>query len=320
LYWTPPGVAVPEPIPSRNLWPPMGDAWQSGVVAAPPVPDFQAELLNLGHLFTLSEGLIQPRDIAVDSQGRVYVADTGVKGVVVFSDSQRMNTWTKNFNGPLEEPLALVVDNDDFVWVLDSARQWVYRFDPEGNPVDKLGGPEAMLYHPRGLTFLDQPGANDALAIANTGAGRLDLYALDGASLGAVGTFGDAPGQLNEPVDALQDEFGAYFITEGANIKRWQRLDPFGKSLAIWPLDSPASFDGSHLAWGPDGSIFMTNSGAGELRRYSPNGDLLDEWRSIGPVVFNRPVGVFVDAERNQLFVSDVGTGEVYIFNMDTDF
>ena len=64
----------------------------------------------------------------------------------------------------------------------------------------------------------------------------------------------------------------------------------------------------------------MTNSEAGTLRRYSPKGDLLDEWRSIGPISFNRPVGIFVDAERNQLFVSDVGTGEVYTFNMDVDF
>ncbi|HEY85210.1 MAG TPA: hypothetical protein G4N96_08895 [Chloroflexi bacterium] len=316
LYWTPPGIGAPEPIPGKYLWPPMGAAWQPGAAVAPAPLKFEMRSLSLRHLATLSDGLIEPRDIAVDSRGRVYVADTGLRGVVVFSDSQKINIWTKSLDGFFEEPLALVVDQDDFVWVLDSTRQWVYRFDPDGRPVDKLGGPDATLYHPRGLALLDQPDGKQMLAIVNTGVGQLNLYALDGTSLGVVGSFGDGQGQLNEPVDLIQDEFGSYYITEGRNVKRWQRLDPFGKLLASWSVpDAPAAFDGMHLDWAPDGSVLMTNSLAGQLRRYSPaDGALLDSWPALDSLRFQQPVGIFMDATRKRLFVSDVGAGEVYIF------
>ncbi len=319
LYWTPPGVDAPEPIPGKYLWPPMGAAWQPGAAVAPSPPKLEMHSLSLHHLATLSDGLIEPRDIAVDSRGRVYVADTGVRGVVVFSDSQKINVWTENLDGPFEEPLALLVDQDDFVWVLDSTRQWVYRFDNDGNPVDKLGGPEATLYHPRGLALLNRPEGGQMLAIVNTGVGQLNLYALDGASLGVVGSFGDGPGQLNEPVDLIQDEFGSYYITEGHNVKRWQRLDPYGKFLASWGVpDAPAAFDGMHLSRAPDGSVLMTNSLAGQLRRYSPaDGTLLDSWPAVDSLRFQQPVGIFMDAARKQLFVSDVGSGEVYLFGVD---
>ncbi len=318
LYWIPPG-GVFEAIPGKYLWPPMGAAWQPDAVAAPSPPKFEVRPLSLRHLATLSDGLIEPRDIAVDLRGRVYVADTGLRGVAVFSDSQKVDVWTETLDGPFEEPLALVVDQDDFVWALDSTRQWVYRFDSDGNPVDKLGGPEATFYHPRGLALLNRPGGGQMLAVVNTGVGQLNLYALDGASLGVVGSFGDGPGQLNEPVDLIQDEFGFYYITEGYNVKRWQRLDAYGKFLASWGApDAPAAFDGMHLAWAPDGSVLMTNSLAGQLRRYSPvDGTLLDSWPAVDSLRFQQPVGIFMDAARKQLFVTDVGTGEVYLFGVD---
>jgi len=142
------------------------------------------------------------------------------------------------------------------------------------------------------------------------------LFALDGAALGSVGVFGDVPGQFNEPVDLLRDSFGTYFVSEGANINRWQRVDPFGKPLANWTLDAPVAFNGAHLTWGPDGSIFMTNSGRGVIRRYSPEGQLLEEWSTLAGITFSQPVGIFFDAIRQMLYVSDIGTRQVYRFGL----
>lgn len=313
LLWIPPGESEWVPIPGRNLWPPMGDAWQPGVDLAMPQPEFEAQPMMLTHLATLTEGLVEPRDAAVGTDGQIYVADTGFGGVKVFSaEGEPVGEWKKTLDGDFNEPLALVTTADGLVWVLDSTRQWVYSFAADGTPLGKLGGPESMLYHPRGLALV----GGDTLAVVNTGSGLIRLFGLDGTALGSVGTFGEAPGRLNEPVDTLQDEFGAYFVTEGANVRRWQRIDPFSRSLSLWPIDAPVAHDGSHLAWAPDGSIMMTNSEAGNIRRYAPDGRLLTEWPAVGPAVFNRPVGIYVDAKENRLLVTDIGSRAVFVFQI----
>ncbi len=319
LLWAPPGTTDLRPIPAENLWPPLGENWQPTPSTAPAASGFQPQPLALTYRTTLSEGLREPRDVAVGPTGIIYVADTGSKGVHLFEGITTAGTWTETSAGPFVEPLALVTTADGRVWVLDSTRQQVYSFGADGTPLGKLGGPEAHLYHPRGLALLAQADGTQTLAIVNTGGGQLALYSLDGVLLGTVGTPGAGSGQLNEPVDVLRDDFGAYFVTEGANAQRWQRLDPFGKSLALWPADSPVAMDGSHLAWGPDGSIFMTNGRAGAVRRFAPDGTLLNEWHSVGPVTFKHPVGIYFDPSRSRLFVTDVGAGTVIVFDVQRD-
>ena len=237
-------------------------------------------------------------------------------GVHVFAAGERVAGWNETPDGPFQEPLALVQDSEGRIWVLDSTRQWIYAFDTEGNYLQKIGGPEAQFYHPRGLSITTGPNIADTLIVANTGSGNLRVFDLAGVPLGSIGFRGDAPGQFNEPVDVLRDQFGAYFVTEGANIKRWQRVDPFGKPLNTWPMDTPIAFNGSHMAWGPDGSIFMTHAGLGLLLRFAPNGNLLEEWRSIDTVSFSQPVGIYVDETTNQLYVTDVGLGVVHAFQI----
>ncbi len=226
------------------------------------------------------------------------------------------DTWSQTIDGEFVEPFAVVSDSNGTIWVLDSARKRIYGFSKMGEPVAEIGSPEALPFFPRGLALFSQESEVDTLAIADTGSGRLLLYDIYGTFLGAVGVFGTSPGQLNEPVDVLHDEFGAYFVTEGANIKRWQHIGPFGKSLAVWPFDAPDALNGSHLAWAPDGSIFMTNSGRGVLSRFAPDGTLLQEWRNIGQVSFERPVGIFMDNERNQLYISDLARSQVHVFQV----
>ncbi len=318
LLWRPPNAAAPEPVPAANLWPPMGAVWQPPRPAVTAESDFQAGPLSLRYVRTFSDRLVEPRDVAVDAAGRVIVADTGAKAVHIFSaQGEWLQSWPDTPDGPFEEPLAVVADAQGRVWVLDSTRQWVYGFSAEGRPAGKIGGPDAFLYHPRGLALLNGPSDSaETLAIVNTGSGQIALFDTTGAKIGQVGAFGNAPGQFNEPVDVLSDAFGAYFVTEGANSKRWQRVDPAGNSLGVWPADMPVAFDGGHLAWAPDGSVLMTNSQTGALRRFSPAGVLLDEWRTVGPITLRRPVGVFAD-EAGRVFVTDIGAGAVYEFQTD---
>jgi hypothetical protein len=313
LYWTPPN-GVLEPIPTEFLWPPMADY---PVTAQPLQDDFEPLPLELKHRASLgSPGsepgqFLEPRDVAVLSNGNLVVADTGNRRVQIFD---RLHNYLTELNGgqfPFTEPLAVGVNSRDEILVLDSTLQWVYRYGPEGNFIDRFGGPEVRLFHPRGLTVFE----DDTIALADTGSARMAFFSPDGQLSGSIGSLGSAPGQLHEPTDLLKDGQGTYFVVEVEN-GRIQRLDAGGNPLNQWPIPPAYAYNGPHLAFAPDGSILMTEAQTDTLLRYSPTGITLDQWRIVDPVTLVDPVGLYFDANTSLLYVTDVGTHQVHIFEL----
>jgi DNA-binding beta-propeller fold protein YncE len=307
LLWTPPG-GVAEPIPGQYLYPPMGRYPEP-----PPTPQDAADIvpLTLQHLFSLGGPgqFFEPRDVAVLSNGNLVVADTGARRVQVFGPQfNHLFDLTGN-DLPFEEPLAVGVNSKDEIFVLDSTLQWVYRYDAGGNFIDRFGGPEARLFHPRGLTVLP----DDTIALADTGQARVAFFNLNGQHSGNIGTLGASPGQLNEPTDVLRDAQGTYFVAEAEN-DRIQRLDAGGNPLNQWAISPAYAYNGPHLAFAPDGSIFVTESQSDVLLRYAPNGVLIDQWHTIGPVNLLEPVGIYFDPATNRLYVTDVVTHQIHLF------
>lgn len=318
LTWVTPSGQF-EAIPSQYLWPPMG----SYPVSAPPPPDTAANLgplvleyvASLGFPGTVPGQFFEPRDVAVLSNGNIVVADTGNKRVQLFGPDYVFITEVMSGEFPFEEPLAVDVlrrESGDEILVLDSALQWIYRFDAAGNFIDRFGGPEARLFHPRGLAVF----ADNTIGVADTGTSRLVLFNADGQPLGALGSMpGNGPGQFNEPTDALKEPAGTYFVVEAEN-DRIQRVDIAGNLLDQWDIMPAYAYNGPHLAFGPDGSILMTESQSRGVFRYSPDGQLLDQWTTVGPVTLLQPVGIYFDAIASRLYVTDVTAHQVQVFSL----
>ena len=157
--------------------------------------------------------------------------------------------------------------------------------------------------------------ADDRVAIADTGRSRLAFFSPDGAQAGAIGGLGSGPGQFNEPIDALAGPQGTYFVAEAMN-SRVQQVDAAGNPLGQWSIPPAYAFNGPHLAAAPDGSIFVTESQSRLLLRYAPDGSLLNQWTALGPVNLAAPVGIYVDAAANRLYLTDVWTHQVHIFEI----
>jgi DNA-binding beta-propeller fold protein YncE len=73
-----------------------------------------------------------PRDVAVDSSGRLYVSDTGNKRIKVFDEE---GNYLTQFGGAgylpgfLDEPVGLALDNFDRLYVADTWNQRIQVFD-----------------------------------------------------------------------------------------------------------------------------------------------------------------------------------------------
>jgi hypothetical protein len=267
---------------------------------------------------------LEPRDVAVIGD-TVFISDSGNRRVQAFD---RAGTFRKAWSGgeePFEEPLALGVDSQNRLLVLDSLPGWIYRFpvgdlqdDASGKPLDRslrgtrFAGPSSQTFHPRGMTVL----TDDTVIVADTGGARLVFFGPAGNMAGKLGVLGGAPGQLSEPTDVAVDWTETYYVSEAPN-QRIQRLDRWGNSLGEWLIPPSVAYDGPHLAWAPDGSLLVTAPADGAILRYSPDGQLLNRWTQAGAASLRQPVGIYMDAPTDTLYVTDTATHQVHVFKIE---
>jgi DNA-binding beta-propeller fold protein YncE/4-amino-4-deoxy-L-arabinose transferase-like glycosyltransferase len=317
LYWTPPG-REPEIIPSQYLWPGETPPPQLHSVN-PPRPAGELPGMQLKWRATWggpgneAGQFVEPRDVVVVGD-EVFVADTGNRRVQTLGlDGAFHDAWT-GANETFEEPLALGVDRDGRLLVLDSPSGWIYRFETSAKSVDRIGGPPIQTYHPRGMTVLK----DDSIIVSDTGGGRLLFLDSQGTVQGQIGGPNNALVQFAEPTDVAVDRNGTYYVAEAYN-QRLQRVDRQGRAVGYSPIPPSVAHDGPHLAWSPDGSLLMTAPEEGAILRYAPDGRLLDRWTQAGPAPLCRPVGIFVDDAAGTLYVTDTGCQHVLVFDLEID-
>ena len=88
--------------------------------------------------------LFSPVNVAVDRQGKVYVADPGAFCVQVYdAEGKFLRTLGRQGIGPgqFARPRGLAVDHDGRVYVVDGATQVVQLFDSEGRLLIYFGDP-----------------------------------------------------------------------------------------------------------------------------------------------------------------------------------
>jgi 4-amino-4-deoxy-L-arabinose transferase-like glycosyltransferase/sugar lactone lactonase YvrE len=326
VYWQPPGGGrqlIPserlfpvQPSDPRALPPLAGAAGPSGAPAPAPAANRGAATVirpTVATLVTpdrLGPGQPpEPRGVAVDGAGNVYVVDTANKRVSKLDASGQLLFTAGPGEGEAAfvEPVAAAVAPDGQVVVLDSKTGWLHRFDAAGQPAGRAGGPAARFFQPRGF---DIDGAG-AVYLADTGNGRVVRLNADGSVEGQFGQKGQAAGQIQEPTDVAVDRQGTVFIADSANRKAVV-FAADGTLRAEWAIPDSTSVIGPHLAPDGNGGVYVTDPDGGMIRHYGASGELLAE---IGPleadgVPARRPLAIKLAAP-NVLIVSDVESRRV---------
>jgi len=165
-------------------------------------------------------------DVVEDSAGNYYVSEYGeLDRVTKFThDGQFVLQWGEHGEGPgqFSRPQGLEIDDQDRVWVADSANHRIQVFDSQGKRLFSWGeeGPGlGQLEYPYNLV-LDGEGHVYVCELGNC---RIQKFTLDGRSLGAWGTAGDGEGQLNRPWALARDSQGRIHILDSEN-HRVQRV------------------------------------------------------------------------------------------------
>ena len=170
-----------------------------------------------------SDAFWGPRDVAIDAEGRVFIADTGNKRVRVYRLDDEGVVYEYDIGrggsgpGELDEPSGLALHSDGRLFVADTWNRRVAVFD--------VGGTHLFNFRVRGWyentfnrPYLAIDERANALYITDPDGKRVLVYDLGGECIGSFGESGDAGmlGQFVEMGGIAVDESGYVYISDSS--------------------------------------------------------------------------------------------------------
>lgn len=207
---------------------------------------------------TLRTSLSQPKDMHVDKNDHMYVADTGNNRIVELDENGAFvrHITLAEEDVPLSAPQGVFVDNNGDIYVADSGNKRVLRLDRDGRIIREYGRPESRLipddfkYDPiklvvdkRGYLYIVTLGGYQGLLqldkegefVGFFGANQTDFSAID-AFKRLVYTremyareLSKLPGSITN-VD-IDDEGFIYTVTREVEANQVKKLNVAGKDL-----------------------------------------------------------------------------------------
>ena len=170
-----------------------------------------APLLTFGTSGSGSGQLSSPVDVAVGSDGSIYVAEAGNHRVQKFDASgASVTVWGSEgtADGQFEFPLGIAIGPDGYVYVADVQNHRIQKFTPDGDFVlawGTFGTDPGQLNGPGRPCVL----TNGDLIVPDQGNSRMQRFTNDGTFVEAWGSPGTAPGEFNHPTCAACNGTGS---------------------------------------------------------------------------------------------------------------
>jgi len=267
--------------------------------------------------------LLGPYGMAVDSKGRLYVADQKVGAVFVFNTETRDVELIRNgYEAHFGLINGVAIDDDDRVFVSDGKLHRVLVFSPKHEVVNQIN---EGLVDPVGLAIDTE---NRFLYVADTQQDQVIVYDADSLKLlhrigtGGKNHFLTTPGDFAAPSNVAVDKEGDVYVTDTLN-NRVEIFDADGKFISEFGKhgDAPGYFARPKgIAVDGDGHIWVVDALLDLLQVFNREGQLLTYLGGHGhyPGQFEALVGVAVD-KQNRVFTSEQYPGRVQQFRYITD-
>lgn len=250
-----------------------------------------------------------PRDVAVDDNGNIFVADSDNYRIQKFdSNGNYLAQWGSQGtgNGQFGTPTCIEYAPDGYLYVGDWGNNRVQIFDTIGNYVDQfatIGGPGDSFIAENGDIYVPDNTNNLVRWFDPAFALRLTW-----------GGVGSGPGQFTNlwDIEASLDG-GRLYILDQAN-DRVQIFTNNGVYLSQF-VGSGAAPGQCVNCWGLGvdnyGLVYVTDLNEGKLQIYDEYGGFIEEF--VIPVANPGPMGVCFDIDNN-LYVVDPWNNMIHVF------
>jgi len=290
----------------------------------PPMAKSAKQQDDFKHLFTIYgfEGdlLRRPSGVAMDDQGRIFIADTGKNRIVVFDEN---GNYVDQFGDPgegqynIKDPIGVAVAPDGRVFVLSKTLKKVVIYDGGFKPIKEIKfaeWPLSLTIHERVLYVTTYRG--------------IMVGDLDGNLITTFGKSGKAPGEFQLPGGIAIGKDGSMYVADSLNY-RVQALNKDGEPL--WQYGKPLPpgeaimYKGKDRKFGLPSSIAMDDNGylyvvdglSSELVILDSKGKLIDKIGDVGhdDGFFYYPAGITY-AGQGKVVLADKFNDRVQVFQV----
>ncbi len=206
-------------ITGTSIRPPlMGDDFGDDAPLAC-TEDTDTLIAKWGSLGSGTGELDSPHDVALDSNGNVYVVDTGNHRIVKYGSNGENPLYAGSFgagNDQLDSPTGIALDSDGNIYVSDSGNHRIVKYDSEAeNPlyIGELGTGDDQFNSPQGLVV----DSDRNLYVADTDNNRILKFDANGDFLAKWESADGESDSLDKPTGLVLDSEENVYVADTYN-------------------------------------------------------------------------------------------------------
>lgn len=268
--------------------------------------------------------MLLPSDVAVASDGRVYVADGTHDRIVCFDPvtGRVAHILSGPSDDALSRPLGVFTDGEGRVWVADTGRGRIVAFDASGRM--EIAHAVAGITGSDTVDLTDMVLTADGRAILTVDNHHHRIIRIERSS-GLVSTFGrwgSAMGQFDHPFLIASDHRGRIFLSDVIN-GRVVAVSEDGSTFTLigsFGVSPGHMFRPKGVACDAQGRIWISDGVMGVIQVFAPQGRLIDVLRGADgePLRFAAPVGMSFGPDGN-LYVVESTASRVVQLRIEED-
>jgi DNA-binding beta-propeller fold protein YncE len=271
-----------------------------------------------------------PSDVAIDSDGLVYVADSGFNRIQVFSaEGDFIRSWGRGGtkNGEFSSPGAIAISASGLVYVADTENHRIQVFSTEGQFIRKWGTEGSVngkFYSPGGIAV----STSGLVYVADTFNSRIQIFEANVVFRSKWGSLGSRDGEFYIPKGIAISPSGEVYVADSFN-SRIQVFSTEGKFNHKWDHQSwePQESSPQKISIGTNGLVYVIvennpfdTSIIDLIYVFNTEGKFIRSWgdSGYGNGSFSDPTGIVI-SNSGLVYVADRVDDRIQVFNAEDE-